>query len=84
MNKYLVLSMLAALGSTLLLLSYFATTSVFAQDTHSEEYMRQHDGGDRAEYLQELEHSDTLFYVPPVNDASFQHPLMDQLTRKMN
>jgi hypothetical protein len=71
MNKYLVLSMLAALGSTILLLSYFAATSVFAQDIHSEEYMRQHDGGDRTEYLQELEHSDPLFYVPPVNDASF-------------
>jgi hypothetical protein len=48
----------------------FVATSVFAQDIHSEEYMRQHDGGDRVEYLQELEHSDPLFYVPPVNDAS--------------
>jgi hypothetical protein len=71
MNKYLVLSMLAILGSTIVL-SFFAATSVSAQDTHySEEYMKQHDGGDRAEYLQELEHSDPLFYVPPVNDASF-------------
>jgi hypothetical protein len=33
--------------------------------------MQQHDGGDRAEYLQEMEHSDPEFYVPPVNDASF-------------
>jgi len=36
--------------------------------------MRQHDGGDRAEYLQEMEHSDPLFYVPPVNDVSFSTP----------
>jgi hypothetical protein len=35
-----------------------------------EEYMQQHDGGDRAEYLQEMEHNDPWFYVPPVNDAS--------------
>jgi hypothetical protein len=72
MNKYLVLSMLAALGSTILLLSFFVATSALAQDDpYSEEYMQQHDGGDRAEYLQEMEHSDPLFYVPPVNDASF-------------
>jgi hypothetical protein len=32
--------------------------------------MQQHDGGDRAEYLQEMEHSDPLFYVPPVNSTS--------------
>ena len=63
--------MLAVLGSTIVL-SFFAATSVFAQDApYSEEYMQQHDGGDRAEYLEELEHSDPLFYVPPVNDASF-------------
>jgi hypothetical protein len=31
--------------------------------------MQQHDGGDRVEYLQEVEHSDSLFYVPPSNDA---------------
>ena len=72
MNKYVVLSMLGALGSAILLLSFFVATSALAQDDpYSEEYMRQHDGGDRAEYLQELEHSDPLFYVPPVNDASF-------------
>jgi hypothetical protein len=52
MNKYLVL--LAMLGSTILQLSFFVATFVFAQDIYSEEYMRQHDGGDRAEYLQEL------------------------------
>ena len=54
-----------------LLLSFFASTSAFAQDRpYTEEYMQQHDGGDRAEYLQEMEHSDPWFYVPPVNDAS--------------
>ena len=57
-----------------MLLSFFATTSVFAKDTphhHSEEYMQQHDGGDRAEYLQELEEDDPPFYVPPVDKTSF-------------
>ena len=64
--------MLAVLGSSVLLLSSFVATSAFAQDTpYSEEYMQQHDGGDRDEYLQEMEHSDPLFYVPPMNDASF-------------
>ena len=68
MKKYLVLPMLAVLG-TAIVLSF--ATSVLAQDApYSEEYMKQHDGGDRAEYLQEMEHSDPLFYVPPVNDAS--------------
>jgi hypothetical protein len=34
----------------------------------SEEYIRQHDGGDRAEFLQELnEKHDPPFYVPPTN-----------------
>jgi hypothetical protein len=31
--------------------------------------MQRHDGGDRDEYLQEMEHSDPEFYVPPVNEA---------------
>jgi hypothetical protein len=63
--------MLAVLGSTIVL-SFFAAISVLAQDDpYSEEYMKEHDGGDRAEYLQEMEHGDPLFYVPPVNDASF-------------
>ena len=71
MKKHLVLPMLTVLGFTMVL-SFFATTSALAEDDpYSEEYMRQHDGGDRAEYLQELEHSDPLFYVPPVNDANF-------------
>ena len=36
--------------------------------------MQQHDGGDRAEYLQEMGHSDPWFYVPPINDASMSTP----------
>lgn len=48
------------------------TTSVFAQGSpYSEEYMEEHDGGDKVEYLQETEYSDPLFYVPPANYASF-------------
>jgi hypothetical protein len=72
MEKYLtVTTMLAVLGS-IVLLSSFVATSAFAQDApYNEEYMQQHDGGDRDEYLQEMEHSDPLFYVPPVSDASF-------------
>jgi hypothetical protein len=67
-----VTAMLAVLGSTVIL-SSFLTTFVLAQDTpRNEEYTEQHDGGDRAEYLQELEHSDPLFYVPPVNGTSSQ------------
>jgi hypothetical protein len=70
MKKYLVLPMLAVLG-TAIVLSFFATSFAFAQDTpYEEEYMAQHDGGDRDEYLQEMEHSDPEFYVPPANDAS--------------
>ena len=63
MKKYLlVTTMLAVLGSTVLLSSSVAT-SASAQDTpYSEEYMQKHDGGDRAEYLQEMEHSDPEFY----------------------
>jgi hypothetical protein len=62
MKKYLVLQMLAVLGS---IMPLFISTSVFAQDApYGEEHMAQHDGGDRAEYLQEMEHSD------PVNDGS--------------
>ena len=65
-----LLSTLAVVWSTMLL-SFFASTSAFAQDTpYSEKYMQKHDGGDRAEYLQEMEHSDPWFYVPPVSDAS--------------
>ena len=69
MKRYLILSMLAVVSFTMLL-SVFVATSAFAQDIHSEEYMQQHDGGDRAEYLQEMENSDPWFYVPPVSDAS--------------
>jgi hypothetical protein len=72
MKKRLTMTtILAVLGSTVLLLSSFVATSVLAQDIpYDEEYMRQHDEGDRAEYLQEMEHSDPEFYVPPMNDAS--------------
>ncbi len=69
MKRYLILPTLAVVGSAMLL-SLFASTYTFAQGTpYSEEYMQQHDGWDRAEYLQEMEHSDPWFYVPPVNDA---------------
>jgi hypothetical protein len=62
--------MLAVLSSAVLL-SFFSLTSSSAETyNHTEEYMQQHDGGDRAEYLQEMESSDPWFYVPPVNDAS--------------
>jgi hypothetical protein len=61
--------MLSMVGLAMLVSSFTVTiTSVFAQDApYSEEYMQQHDGGDRAEYLQEMESSDPSFYVPPVN-----------------
>jgi hypothetical protein len=72
MKKYLLATtMLAVLGSTVLLSSSIATSASALDTPYSEEYMQQHDGGDRAEYLQEMEHSDPEFYVPPMNDASF-------------
>jgi hypothetical protein len=65
MRRYLVLSMLAVVAIAMLL-SMFVTITAFAQDApNGEEYMAQHDGGDRAAYLQEKEHSDPFFYVPP-------------------
>jgi hypothetical protein len=67
MKRYLVLSILAVLGLTMLL-SLSVTIITFAQDVPiSEESMAQHDGGDRAEYLQEMGNSDPSFYVPPTN-----------------
>jgi hypothetical protein len=70
MQKHLALLVLAVFGSTIVL-SLLAATSVFAQDApYSEEYMEQHDGGDRKEYLQEMEHSDPEFYVPAVSQAN--------------
>jgi hypothetical protein len=69
MKKYLVLSLLAVLGYSIAL-SFFVTTAFAQGGSYTEEYMQQHDGGDRAEYLQEMGHSDSWFYVPPVNDAS--------------
>jgi hypothetical protein len=51
-----LLSMLAVIVSVMLLLF---TAGTFVQGTsYNEEYMQQHDGGDRAEYLQEMEHDD--------------------------
>jgi hypothetical protein len=65
-----ILPILAVVIFTLLL-SFFTATSAFAQDRpYSEEYMQRHDGGNRAEYLQEMENSDPWLYVPPVSDAS--------------
>jgi hypothetical protein len=80
-----ILPMVAVVGFTILL-SLFAGTSSFAQTyPQSEEYMQQHDGGDRAEYLHEIEHSDPWFYVPPVNDASLSSTDNNgPLTRDMN
>jgi hypothetical protein len=70
MKKNLMLTMLGVLSSSIVLL-LVAAAPAFAQDNpYSEEYMTQHDGGDRAEYLQEMEHNDPWFYVPPLNDAS--------------
>jgi hypothetical protein len=62
--------MLGVLGFTTLLSLYTATTAYAQNAPYREEYMQQHDGGDRAEYLQEMEHNDPWFYLPPVNDAS--------------
>ena len=70
MEKHLAPLVLAVFGSTIVL-SLFVATSVFAQDfPYSEEYMKQHDGGDRNEYLQEMEHRDPEFYVPAVSEAN--------------
>jgi hypothetical protein len=62
--------MLAVLGSVALV-SFFHHFIIRRNYNHTEEYMQQHDGGDRAEYLQEIEHSDPSFYVPPVNGTSY-------------
>ena len=70
MKRYLIMPILAVVGFTMLL-SFFAAASLsHKRITHSEEYLQQHDGGDGAEYLQEMENSDPWFYVPPVSDAS--------------
>jgi hypothetical protein len=67
MKRYLVLPMFV-LGS---IMPLFISTPALAQDApYSEGHMAQHDGGDRAEYLQEMEHSDPAFYVPPVKNSS--------------
>ena len=70
MKRYLILSMLGIVAFTMPLSLHTATTAFAQNAPYREEYMQQHDGGDRAEYLQEMEHNDPWFYVPPVNDAS--------------
>ncbi len=73
MKKCLTVTAMSAVLCSTALLSSFIPTSVLAQDTpYSEEYMEQHDGGDRAEYMQELEEVDNPpFYVPPTNGVNF-------------
>ena len=74
MKSYKMPLILVLASATLMTL--FEATSALAQDTqYSEEYMKQHDGGDRAEYLQEMENSDPRIYVPPVNDVSHSTPV---------
>jgi hypothetical protein len=74
MKSYKMPLILVLASATLMTL--FQGTSALAQDAqYSEEYMKQHDGGDRAEYLQEMENSDPLIYVAPVNDASHSTPV---------
>jgi hypothetical protein len=69
MKKYFVLPLLTVLGYSIML-SFFVTTTFTQGGPYTEEYMQNHDGGDRAEYLQEMGHNDPWFYVPPVNDVS--------------
>jgi hypothetical protein len=69
MKNYIIPLILVLASATLMPL--FEATTALAQDApYSEEYMQQHDGGDRAEYLQEMENSDPWIYVPPLKDAS--------------
>jgi len=63
--------MLAMLDSTVLL-SSFVATSAFAQDApYNEEYMQQHDGGDRDEIYKKWKSRDPPFHEPPTNDDTF-------------
>ena len=72
---------IVALVGFIMMLPFFASTSAFAQDRpFSEKYMQQHDGGDRAEYLEEMDHSDPWFYVPPVKDARISTTTNDNVT----
>jgi hypothetical protein len=67
MKRQLSLQTTVVIG-LFMLLSFIAINSAFAQDApYSEEFMQQHDGGDRVEYLQEMSHSDPSFYAPPTN-----------------
>jgi hypothetical protein len=67
MKGYLILLSTFVMVGLTLVVSSSVTFAAFAQDDpNSEEYMAQHDGGDRVEYLQDMENSDPYFYVPPV------------------
>ena len=69
MKNYIMPLTLVVASATLM--SLFEAPTALAQDApYSEKYMQQHDGGDRAEYLQEMENTDPWIYVPPVKDAS--------------
>jgi hypothetical protein len=68
MQGYLIILLTLVIVGLTLVVSSSVTTAVLAQDDpYSEEYMAQHDGGDRAEYLQDMKNGDPYFYVPPVN-----------------
>jgi hypothetical protein len=70
MNYQMLLILAIALFSSITMLIIVQIGHSFAQSTDSEEYKSRHDGGDRAEYEQELAYSDPPFYVPPVRDIS--------------
>jgi hypothetical protein len=62
----ILLSAFVMVGLTLVISSSVLIAAFSQDDPKSEEYMAQHDGGDRVEYLQDMENSDPYFYVPPV------------------
>jgi hypothetical protein len=65
MNYQMLLILAIALFSSTTMLIIAQIGHTFAQSTDSDEYKGRHDGGDRAEYEQELAYSDPPFYVPP-------------------
>ena len=74
MKSYKIPLILVLASATLI--SLFEATSALVQDTpYDEENLQQHDGGDRGEYLQEMENSDPWIYVPPSNDAGHSTPV---------
>ena len=71
MTKSLVIMfLLLALFTSIAVLHLDLMSPIFAQSTKSEAYKNQHDGGDRAEYEQEVAYSEPRFYVPPVSTSS--------------